>query len=260
MSASTSESSRELTGTGAGMADSASVPRHKRLGAFDLTDDLLRRRVKARAVDMGLALGPVAVLQAALALFFRLVAEDWGGPQRYFDFSDMGLVLAYFYLTCVLVPLLPTAVVVVEVIGARKNGQTQGKVQAGICVRHVLDSGVLSVPTTGRTVARAAVLYVPPAVLATVAYVLYVNELPGSFAVLGVMAVYVLGAIVPVFTSRRRGLHDLLACTVVVLIPSPSAVVQPRGGTNIARSGDEAGEPPFSLRLAFRGLWKRRRR
>lgn len=237
-----------------------SVFRRVRWGAFDLGDDLFRRRVKARAIDMGWVLAPVAALELSLALFWRMVGEDpWGSPD-YFDFSDLGLVFAYFWLTCVFVPVLPAAVVIVEVVVARKGGQTLGKQQAGVCVRRLGEDGVLSVPSVGRLVARAAVLYVPAAAVATVAFVLYSNKVPGSVAVLSVIPFCVLVATVPVlFTSQRRGVHDRVARTVVVEAPAALANDQPSSETLGVRSAARPAQVRFSVRLAFGGLWKRQR-
>lgn len=229
-------------------------------GAFDLGDDLLRFRVKARLIDMCLVLAPAAALELALALFWRMIGEDpWGSP-KYFDFSDMGLVFAYFYLTCVFLPILPAAILILEVVVVRKNGQTLGKQQTGICVRHIGEDGVLSVPTVGRAVARAAVLYVPAAVVATAAFGLHSNEVPGSLAVLSAIPAYVLVATLPVlFTPQRRGLHDLIARTVVVVVSAALAHDQPSRETAGPHSVARSLRVRFRLGLAFRDLWKPQR-
>lgn len=262
MVASASESRRDPTA--AGFPGSSSLYRSMHWRAFGSADDLLRRRVKARAIDMGLVLVPVAVLQLVFAVQLALLADSTLHFDNLSDlrvlFSELGLVFASFCLSCVFLPMLPAAVVITEVIVARRNGQTLGKKDAGVCVRYVGEGGVLSVPSVGRVVARAAVLYVPVALVATVALVLYGNEVPGSLAVMGAIPVYVFVAIVPVlFTSRRRGLHDRVAGTVVVAVPVRSPGSQPTRQTTSAGSVTRSPRVRFSLRLAFRGLWRRRR-
>ena len=181
-----------------------------------------RRRLKARCYD-ALMLVPLAVLTLLLALFLRYISVWWGPRPGFFDFSDLRELAYLFCMVGIFVPMLPVAVLVNEVISARKRGQTLGKKKAQICVLGLRDNRILrgssiALPTVSRLMARAAVLYAPPAVLVFVwSRLSLFDDSLVPFVVFGAMLTYVLALAVPALvTVQGRGLHDLVAGTMVV--------------------------------------------
>ena len=206
------------------------------------------QRLAARGHD-ALMLVPLAVLTLLLALFFKYVGDNFLSYSSVplLDFGDLRAVAGWFCMAGLFVPMLPVAVLVNEVVSARKKGQTLGKAKAQLCVLGLRDNRVLrgstiALPTVSRLMVRAVVLYVPPAVM------LFGWSFPGlsghtavSFVVLGAMPAYVLALVVSALvTAQRRGLHDLVAGTMVVDVTALPAGYE---CSAMGRGTDRRGHP-----------------
>ena len=206
------------------VSDDVRAPGRMQLSKCHLVAPPMRQRLAARGHD-ALMLAPLAVLTLLLALFLKYVGDNFLSYSSvpFLDFGDLRAVAGWFCIAGLFVPMLPVAVLVNEVVSARKKGQTLGKVKAQLCVLGLRDNRVLrgssiALPTVSRLMVRAVVLYVPPAVM------LFVWSFPGlsghaaaSFVVLGAIPTYVLALVVPAWvTVQRRGLHDLVVGTMVV--------------------------------------------
>lgn len=171
------------------------------------------RRVAARAVDTVLyATVPGAmVLLTWGILWLTLVNSETKTPATR---EDMLLVVILVWLVWVWImpPGLLAALHVYEVAFARRSGQTWAKRWLGICVVRSGESWP-SVPCYGRLMLRWLILHVPTAVLLVAGWFEYPTR-DRSLMLYG--SGYLGSVALPALATRsRRGLHDLLAGTMV---------------------------------------------
>ena len=137
-------------------ADDVRALGRMQLSACHLVAPPMRQRLAARGRD-ALVLVPLAVLTLLLALFLKYVGDNFASYSSvpFLDFGDLRAVAGWFCVVGLFVPVLPVAVLVNEVISARKKGQTLGKAKAQFCVLglrdiRVLRGSTIALPTVSR--------------------------------------------------------------------------------------------------------------
>ena len=178
-------------------------------GGSAVSSAILFERAVGRFVDacVAIAVELVVMVPFSLLLWLRGWGHDWGYGSPSFDGRDAIRVLLW---------LIPTALalawVLYETVSTWSGGQTVGKRVAGIVTVQASDG---SSPSFASAAARALLPVVIGAGAALAAWKLEIVQPLRAGAALWA-AVY-LSALT---NRRRRGLHDMLAGTVVVQKPT----------------------------------------